>query len=115
MESINPTSMPSASVAAPRRESKPVDSGKTLPAAGSQLPPPPPPVDVQKAVRQIQSYLSESQRALQFRLDDSSGKPVMTVTNPETGEVIRQIPGEEVLKMAAAIQGGGARLLDALA
>lgn len=104
---------PAAPAAAPPAGREP--GGNTLPAGGKDLPPPPPPVDVQRAAEQIRSYLSSNQRALQFRLDESSGRHVMTVTNPETGEIIRQIPGEEVLQMAAAIQGGGTRLLDALA
>lgn len=88
--------------------------GKNLPPTGNSAPEAPPVVDLQGAVKQIETYLSSSQRSLQFRLDDVSGKPVMTVMNPQTGEVIRQIPGDEVLQMAAAIRKGGAHLIDTL-
>lgn len=37
---------------------------------------------------------------LNFRVDDDSGRTVVTVTNLETGEVVRQIPTEEVLVRA---------------
>jgi flagellar protein FlaG len=93
----------------------PANSGNPAPASGKDLPPTPPPVDVQRAAEQIATYLSSSQRALQFSMDDASGRPVIIVTNPETGEIIRKIPGDEVLKMAAAMQGGNPRLLDTLA
>jgi flagellar protein FlaG len=95
------------------------DGGKTLPATGKELPPPertePPPPEaasVRQAVARIQEYLTDSRRSLQFELDDSSGRTVIRVVNPESGEVIRQIPGEEVLQIAAAIEREGLRLLD---
>lgn len=95
------------------------DGGKGLPVTGKELPPPervepppPEPATVRKAVAQIQDYLSESRRSLEFQLDDTSGRTVIRVVNPESGELIRQIPGEEVLQIAAAIEREGLRLLD---
>ena len=82
-------------------------SGKELPVSGNSEPPEPPPKTIEKAVQQIQTYLSDSQRQLQFHIHEGSGRTVMTVLNPITGETIRQIPAEEVLKMAAAIQHEG--------
>lgn len=96
-------------------DAEPVASGKELPDSGKQPPEKVEPVSLRGAVEQIETYLSSSQRSLQFRLDENSGRPVMTVTNPATGEVIRQVPGDEVLKMAAAIETGGTRLIDTLA
>lgn len=84
-----------------------LESGKKLPDTGNSPPPQPTPQDMAKAVQQIQSFLSDSQRQLQFRLDESSGRTVITVKNPQTGETIRQIPAEEVLKLAAAMQQQG--------
>ncbi len=115
MESIRSTIASIAPAPEPRAVDAPKESGKSLPPAGKEPPPPPEPVDVKRAVEQIQSYLSSSQRSLQFRVEESLGRPVMVVTNPETGEVIRQVPGEEVQKMAAAITQGGGQLLDTLA
>ena len=42
--------------------------------------------------------------SLNFRVDQGSGRMVVTVTDGETGEVIRQVPGEEALKMAQRIE-----------
>lgn len=94
--------------------SAPPASGKDL-QAGGKAPPPPEPIDIQQAVRQIQSYLEGSRRSLQFRIDDNAGRPVMTVLNPDTGEVIRQIPPEEVVEIAATLDRSGIRLIDQLA
>ena len=82
-------------------------TGKDLPVSGNNEPPEPPPKTIEKAVQQIQTYLSDSQRQLQFHVHEGSGRTVMTVLNPVTGETIRQIPAEEVLKMAAAMQHEG--------
>lgn len=115
MEAITSTEIRSPRPAAAPPRDTPRASGNKLPAGGKDQPPAPPVVDLKGAVEQIQSYLSSSRRSLHFRLDEASGRSVITVTNPETGELIRQIPGEEVLKLAAAINGGSAHLLDTLA
>ena len=106
--------MPILNPSPARREAPAPTGGKTLPASGNEAPPEPAKIDLNAAIAQIQSYLSSSQRALQFRMDEASGRSVITVTNPETGEVIRQIPGDEVLKMAAAVSAGSAQLVDEL-
>ncbi|RMF95825.1 MAG: flagellar protein FlaG [Gammaproteobacteria bacterium] len=112
MDAINSTSLKTTAAAPARRDPPPAPGGKKSPEGGKDRPPEPAKVDLASAVAQIESYLSSSQRALQFRMDEASGRAVITVTNPATGEVIRQIPGDEVLKMAAAIQAGGTRLID---
>ena len=116
MDAITATATQSIPAPETRTAEAPKAAGKSLPPAGNTAPPPPPdPVDLARAVEQIQTYLSSAQRSLQFRVDEGLGRPVMLVTNPETGEVIRQVPSEEAVKMAAAIQAGGGQLLDTLA
>ncbi len=63
--------------------------------------------DVQKAVKQIQSYFAESQRDLHFRVDPNSGRMIITVINPETKETIRQIPPEEVMALISMMEQQG--------
>lgn len=87
-------------------------SGKQAPPAGKELPPAPTIQNVDRAVKQIKAFLSSTQRQLDFQLDDNSGRTIIRVTNPETGELIRQIPSEEVLKLAASIQSGGFQLIN---
>lgn len=97
-------------------EGKPLPSaGETVPAADTQAPAPVENIDLSGVVQQIESYLSSSQRSLNFRVDEASGRQVITVVNPENGEVIRQIPSEEALRMAASLSAGNTGLIDTLA
>jgi len=43
-------------------------------------------------------------RDLSFSVDATTGYNVVRVVNPETGEVVRQLPSEELLKIAQAMQ-----------
>ena len=93
-------------------------SGKDLPPAGKKPPvekPAPPPVSIEKALAQIKAYLSDSRRQLTFQFDESSGRTIITVVNPASGEVIRRIPSEEVIQVAAMLDSQGLRTIDDLA
>lgn len=56
--------------------------------------------DLKQAVERIQSYLKSVNRALEFRVDSDSGRTVVSVRDVETGDLIRQFPSEEVLRLA---------------
>ena len=66
---------------------------------------------VRAAARQIDSYLKQVGRALEYSIDEATGRTVITVRVTATGEVIRQIPNEEVLEMARHIDAGSSALL----
>ena len=93
-------------------------NGKALPASGQKLPPEPAreptPAQLDQAVQQLQSYLNDSQRQLQFQVDAGSGRTIVRVVNPDTGELIRQIPSDEMLTLARAIGASGGRILSDL-
>jgi len=55
---------------------------------------------VEAAAQQMQSFVSSMGRNLNFSIDGSTGYHIVRVTNPSTGEVIRQMPSEEVLRLA---------------
>ncbi len=67
---------------------------------------------MESVTRQIDSFLRSMNRTLQFRVDDASGHMVVSVTDAATGEVIRQVPGEEALRMAERIDAQIGALLD---
>ena len=67
---------------------------------------------MESVTRQIDTFLRSVNRALQFRVDDASGHMVVSITDAETGEVIRQVPGEEALRMAERIDANIGALLD---
>ena len=52
------------------------------------------------AVTDMQDYVDAAGRNIQFQLDDDSGRMVVKVTEAQSGEVIRQMPSEEALRLA---------------
>lgn len=90
--------------AAPARES----GGGVLPPGGNDRPPVEvPAVDISRAISNLNQFLQDSQRDLMFRLDQASGRVVITILNPNTGEIVRQIPPDEVLKAARNLREAG--------
>lgn len=59
---------------------------------------------VEDAVIAIQSFVQSIRRDLNFTLDDSSGRVVVKVTDGASGEVIRQLPSEEALRLAESLE-----------
>lgn len=59
---------------------------------------------VAKAATQIQNFVQEMGRNLSFTIDETTGYNVVRVMNPETNEVIRQLPSEELLKIARSME-----------
>src|SRR5258705_12573148 len=67
---------------------------------------------IESVTRQIDSFLRSVNHQLQFRVDQGTGVMIVTVTDAETGEVIRQVPGEEALRIAQRIEDSLSGLLD---
>jgi flagellar protein FlaG len=51
-------------------------------------------------------------RSLQFRVDESTGRMIVSITDAETGEVIRQVPGEEALRIAQDLESRLSGIVD---
>jgi flagellar protein FlaG len=62
------------------------------------------PKQLGEAVERINQFVNAEMRTLNFSVDENSGKAVVKVIDFETKDVIRQIPGDEVLRMASAIK-----------
>lgn len=73
-------------------------------AAQTKAKPAPTAAELGDAVESINQFVNAQMRTLNFSVDENSGKAVVKVIDFETKDVIRQIPGEEVLKMASAIK-----------
>ena len=58
---------------------------------------------VEKAAQELESFVHEMGRSISISVDGNTGYHVVTVTNPETGEVIRQMPSPELLKIAQSL------------
>jgi flagellar protein FlaG len=96
---LNPLPRPAAPVISDRQII--ADSGKVAPSALTyeQL------VDVRKkelnnAVRTVSGYVQNITRELNFSIDEKLGKTVVTVVDQSTGDVIRQIPSEDMLELS---------------
>jgi len=80
----------------------PVQAART-PAAVPESAPrqQPKPEQVQKAVESLKQLVeSKAPNSLQFSIDDTTGKTIVRITDAKTGEMIRQIPSEELLAIA---------------
>lgn len=60
--------------------------------------------ELSRAVSHLQDYVQNIQRDLQFSVDEDSGTTVIKVIDPETEEVIRQIPPEEVMTLSQRLE-----------
>jgi flagellar protein FlaG len=64
----------------------------------------PPVAEVKEAVDRLNQYVQTLRRDLEFRVDESTNTVVVTVVDPSTKEVVRQIPSEEVLAVARNLE-----------
>ncbi|MEN9669937.1 MAG: hypothetical protein RL018_214 [Pseudomonadota bacterium] len=59
---------------------------------------------IEASVERLNAMMRDSGRDLNIGIDKALGGPVVTVRNAESGEVVRQIPNEVVVKMAHSIE-----------
>ena len=60
--------------------------------------------NLQEAVSMLNQQMSSTKRGLGFQVDEAVGGPVVTVRSAESGEVVRQIPNEVVVRIAHNIE-----------
>ena len=60
--------------------------------------------NLEEAIGRINEMMRDGGRGLNFSMDETLGRPVVLVRNLESGEVIRQIPNEVVVKVAHSIE-----------
>lgn len=56
-----------------------------------------------QAVKQIQDVITKTANRLEFSIDEDLGVSIVKVVDSESKKVIRQIPSEEVMKIAKAL------------
>ena len=71
--------------------------------------------NLQEAVSMLNQQMASNKRGLGFQIDEAVGGPVVTVRSAETGEVVRQIPNETVVRVAHNIDKVKGLLLNAKA
>lgn len=85
--------------------------GNVLPPQPDEKSPAPELPDVEAAVEQIRKYIEGSSRELRFSVQEDTGRTIIKVMDPNTGELIRAIPPEEVMAIASMIDAN-VRLFD---
>lgn len=63
--------------------------------------------DLKTAVETVRTVVADLQRQLQFTVDEDSGRTIITVIDRNSGEIVRQIPSEEILQIAERVANGG--------
>ncbi len=83
-----------ASTAAVQASQNTTQTGKAAPPSNEQL---------NQAVKQIQDVIKQTANSLQFSIDEDLGVSIVKVVDTESKKLIRQIPSEEVLAIAKAL------------
>jgi len=73
------------------------------------------PDKLKMAVQEIEKFVQSVKRNLEFSIDETSGKVIVKVIASESGEVIRQIPSAEAMKLAESLHNASNVLFDAKA
>ena len=95
------TVKPPVTAPQPVRAARPQpEKAAAAPVVQEHAKPKQPPVEIEAVARQLESFLKRVSRSLEFHVDDASGRTVCSVRDGETGALIRQIPNEEVLRLA---------------
>jgi flagellar protein FlaG len=68
---------------------------------------------LEQTVADLNEAAQAHRRSLRFSVDEDSGHTVIRVVDPETDEVVRQIPSEEVLNFARRMGDSAGSLLRA--
>ena len=68
-------------------------------------------VDVTEAIQQLEKAAANYNVNLNFSVDKDTGRTVIRVIDASTNEVLRQLPPEEILDLAASMEAIAGRLL----
>lgn len=85
-----------AFVASPTVSSAPVAAEPAVPAAAQEVRQ----ADIEEALDELAARAAESGASLDFRIDEDSGRVVVSVVDRRDGTVLRQMPSEEALRIA---------------
>ncbi|WP_346351805.1 flagellar protein FlaG [Oceanimonas sp. AH20CE76] len=67
---------------------------------------------LEQMAEQMDSFIGTFNRGLKFRVDEDSGRNVVTVVDNDSGDIIRQIPTEELLQVITRLAEASGGLID---
>ena len=68
--------------------------------------------NLEAAIEKLNQQVERNGRGLNFAIDEKLNRPIITVRNTATGEVVRTIPNEVVIKVAHNIEDIKGLLMD---
>jgi flagellar protein FlaG len=74
-----------------------------VPQAGNTQAAPPSNAQLQSAIDRLNQAMLQSNTALEFSIDSSTGRALVKVVDAKTGETIKQFPSEEAIAISKAI------------
>jgi flagellar protein FlaG len=60
--------------------------------------------DLSEAIQHLNEVMRDGGRNINFSIDNALETPIVLVKNAQTGEVVRQIPNEVIVRMAHSIE-----------
>ena len=70
------------------------------------------PKQLEKVAQQLQDFMGEMNRSLEFLVDKDSGRDVIKVLDKSTGDLVKQYPSEEVLGIISKLSSATGNLID---
>ena len=69
----------------------------------------------ENAMKDIQHFISSQARSVRISKDETSGHMIVQLVDPDTGEVIRTLPSEELLRLARSFEMLGNKMVHQVA
>jgi flagellar protein FlaG len=92
-----------AAAASPSVQAQQTQQTQSVQASDPSALGPDKPGELQSVVEKIQEFVSKAASDIKFSIDEDSGRTVVKVIDRTTQEVIRQIPSQEMLDLAQAM------------
>lgn len=70
------------------------------------------PKQLEKVAQQLQDFMGEMNRSLEFLVDKDSGRDVIKVLDRGTGDLVKQYPSEELLTLISKLSDATGNLID---
>jgi len=71
------------------------------------------PEQLEKVAQQLQDFVGNMNRGLEFTVDKDSGRDVIKVIDKSSGDLVKQFPSEEVLTLVAKLSDMVGGFIDA--
>ena len=68
---------------------------------------------LEKVAQQLQDFVGDLNRSLEFSVDKDSGRDVIKVFDRESGDLLKQLPSEEVLTLVSKLSDMVGGFIDA--